>query len=128
MLKTDKKKFYLSHIPPILVSTPCEVMVKLNRSDCVKHLRLITGEIADPVYLDKIKRRDAAKCEFCSEENCNLAHLIWEGPQFVVSRYSLFHKLNINSSTENTGSHFYPNDFVTIKAILDFTNDVGLTF
>ena len=88
LLEKDKKKKYIKNTSFVMPDKEGEKLKRFNREECVQYLRLISGYVADPEFLYKIKIRTSCSC-ICGERICNLSHILWDCTQHLIPRFEL---------------------------------------
>ena len=123
---SGKKKKYITNTAFVLNATEPALFKNLNRQQCVKIVRLISGYTADPSFLFLIGRAPSAEC-VCGHNNNNIEHALWHCQQHIVRRYRLTDSLvSLGHVTFPLNlQHIIVNrDIAALKIILEFLSDI----
>ena len=92
LYEKDIKKNYTKNSTYVRSIKEVENLKSYNRKDAVRFSRLISGYVADPEFLFKIKIISSKSC-VCSSPSCNLDHVLWHCTQYLIPRYTMQEKL-----------------------------------
>ena len=127
LLEKDKRKNFSKNSTYVACNDVSKNLKKYSRLDCVRFMRLVSGYVADPLFLFKIGVLLKKEC-VCSHVSCNLEHILWHYPQYIVARYGMQEKLT------QLGYEFQPKlqmllvnrDHSALKTLFEFLEDVNI--